>query len=710
VARPVEVAKNSRFILLVTMCIVVAGLYFAREVLIPIALAILLTFLLTPPVAWLEKFKVPRIVATLLVVLIGVGIVGGLGYVVGKQLGATINDVHSYQAQLREKLQSFGRRDGMIQKVEGDLKSMAADGNAAGDGQAVHGVPPANRSFGEDTIAGQNPRPVQPTPESPLPVRAYPAPQTPFAMFRDYASSVFGPLANTALVIVFVIFMLLSREDLRDRLLRLLGHGRMNVTTQALDEASTRISNYLGALAIVNGCYGLCTAVGLWLIGKFLGGGQPFPNVMVWGLLLGVCRFIPYIGIFIGAGIPILLSFAIFPGNTVLLATFILFATLETIVSQFVEPMWYGSSTGMSALAVLVAAVFWAWLWGTIGLLLSTPLTVILVVMGKYVPQLKFLDILLREEAVLSPPQRFYQRLIALDQEEAADLAQEYLNEKQSLEAVYDDVLIPALSSATYDSHHERLSAEQLEFVRQSVRDIVDELAEQWHVSRDLSKEGMGKAQSLLSSAASTLTAAATTVATVASNVASAVTGGGKNDEEARSAKNDRTDAQGVRNFPRLPEGCSVNVLCLPSRDEVDEIVAIMLSQLLQTRGYCVSTPTADMLASEMVEMVERKNIDVIFVSAMPPAAVAHARYLCKRMHARYPDAAMAVGLWTLKGDLERARERISCDASVRIVTNLHDAFAQLDQLAQPAILQNTSRAAAVADAPQVAGHEPALT
>jgi len=709
VARPVEVAKSSRFTLLASICIIVSGLYFAREVLIPIALAILLTFLLTPPVAWLERFKVPRVVATLLVVLTAVGFVGGIGYIVGKQLTSTLNDVHKYQVQFHEQLQRIGREGGFIHRVEANLKSMASDRTSA-DEQIAAGASNAEHTFTGSAAPGAVQPAAPPTPDAPLPVRVYPAPATPFAMVRDYASSVLGPLATAALVLVFVVFMLLSREDLRDRLLRLLGHGRLNLTTQALDEASTRISRYLGALAIVNGCYGLSTALGLWLIGKFFGGGQPFPNVMVWGLLVGVCRFIPYIGIFIGAGIPLILSFALFPGHySVLLATFVLFATLELVVSQFIEPMWYGSSTGMSALAVLVAAVFWTWLWGMIGLLLSTPLTVILVVMGKYVPQLKFLDILLREEAVLTPPLRFYQRLIALDQEEAADLARDYLKEKKSLADVYDDVLIPALSSAMYDSHHQRLSPEQLEFVRQSVREIVDELAEQWAAMDSEPHDAAAKAPTLLSSAASTLSAAASTVANVASNVASAVTGAGKDGvEQSDAAKNDTTDPTRVRNFPRLPTGCEVNVLCLPSRDEVDEIVAIMLSQLLQARGYCVSTPTADMLASEMVAMVERKNIDIICVSAMPPAAVSHARYLCKRLHARYADAAMAVGLWTLKGDLNKARDRISCNSSVRIVTNLHEAAEQMEQLAQFAIVQHSSRAAA-SDS-QVAGDVPVLT
>jgi hypothetical protein len=222
----------------------------------------------------------------------------------------------------------------------------------------------------------------------------------------------------------------------------------------------------------------LVTAGGLWVIGHFLGGGQGFPNVLVWGILVGLFRFVPYVGIWIGASFPLLLSFALFPGNAVFFATLGLFIALEIVVSQFVEPVWYGQSTGMSPLAVLVAAVFWTWLWGPIGLLLSTPLTVCLVVMGKYIPQLQFLDILLGDEPVLPPHVRVYQRLIAGDEEEAIDLARELLDDKP-LDKLYDDVLIPTLALAASDHHRGRLDDARLEFIRQGMRNIVEEMGDE---------------------------------------------------------------------------------------------------------------------------------------------------------------------------------------------------------------------------------------
>ncbi len=236
-------------------------------------------------------------------------------------------------------------------------------------------------------------------------------------------SKVTGPLTTMGLVTVFVIFMLISREELRDRLIRLTGHGRLHMTTQALDEAATRISSYLFAEAVVNFCYGFLVAGGLKLIGHIWGSAEGgFPSVLLWGLLCGLLRFVPYIGVWIAAAFPIVVSFAFFTGDGVFIGTIVLFAALEVVVSQFVEPYWYGSSTGMSPLAVLVSAVFWTWLWGPVGLVLSTPLTVCLVVIGKHVPALQFLDILLGDEPVLDPPTRLYQRMISMDGEEASDL------------------------------------------------------------------------------------------------------------------------------------------------------------------------------------------------------------------------------------------------------------------------------------------------
>ncbi len=707
-ARPPEPVKRSQFTLLASIAIIIAGLYFAREVLIPIALAVLLSFLLAPPVRWLERIKLPRAAATLIVVALTMALLGGAAYFVGRQLYSVGEELPTYESQIRAKFSSFGAHFGFLSRAQHELAAMTTGGptsrpaNADGHPAGSDAHPPQAHPSEADppeahppdgqtgAVDGHSAVPnTAPTPENPWPVRLYPQTATNFAMLREYASTVMSPLATAVLVLVFVIFMIFAREDLRDRIIRLLGHGRLNVTTQALDEASTRISSYLGALAIVNGCYAVVTAVGLWVIGKFFGQGHGFPNVIVWGLLVGLCRFIPYVGIWVGAGIPLLLSFGLFPGNGVLIGVFILFAVLEIVVGQFVEPTWYGASTGMSALAVLVAAVFWAWLWGGIGLLLSTPLTVILVVIGKYVPQLKFLDILLREEAVLTPPYRFYQRLIALDQDEASDLARDYLKEKRSLEMVFDDLLIHALSLAEADHEHDRLDEKGVKFTRQAVRDIIDEVSEQYRAMQgDDPTPPTGeplppKESNLIASAASTMAAAASTVATVASNVANAV-GVGSNSESETVQSHKGHSGEAVKKFlPRLPQGCMVSVICLPARDEADELVAVMLSQLLESRGYCAYVPTPDVLASEMIDLVESKKADVVCVSAMPPAAVAHARYLCKRLHVRFPDLSMVVGLWTFKGDVDRARERIACSSSVRLLTTLTDAQRQIEELAQ---------------------------
>lgn len=646
-ARPVALGgKGSKFIVLASVCIVVGGLYFAREVLIPIALAVLLSFLLTPLVRRLEKWKLPRAAATLIVVAVAVAVLVTIGYVVFHQFVQVVEELPNYRGELHAKWEKLRNHGGVIKKAEQELHNMGATTKpgstqpSAPPDQAIKGSASALASSEGQGAAGQNP----------VPVRVVQPPQSTvegaLATIADYASKFLSPLATAFLVLVFVIFMLLTREDLRDRLIRLIGHGQVNLTTQATDDAGSRISRYLGALAIVNGAYGASVAGGLWAIGHLLGHGHAFPSVLVWGLLVGLFRFVPYIGIWIGAAMPLALSFALYSGNSVFFATVGLFVALEIIVGQFIEPYWYGASTGMSALAVLVAAVFWTWLWGPIGLLLSTPLTVCLVVMGKYVPQLHFLDILLGDEPVLPPHMRLYQRLIASDDEEADELAREVLKDR-TLEKVYDEVLIPALLLAERDFHRERLEESRLQFVHQSVRDMVEELGEEARTKR------------VRDAAADT-----------------------------EQAAKDQPPADGVaRPRPMLAKDCIVNVVCLPAKGESDQIVALMLAQLLELRGYCTFAASTDQLASEMVAMVEEKKAPIVAVSAMPPAAVAHARYLCKRLHARFADIHLIVGVWHAKTDPDRIKQRIACEDSVHLVTLLAQAQDQIDQLAQsPAI------------------------
>jgi predicted PurR-regulated permease PerM len=707
-ARPVQLAKGSKFIVLASVCVVVGALYFAREVLVPLALAILLTFLLAPLVRRLERLGLGRVPATLVVVLLGLGLVGVIGYVVEQQFVQIADELPGYTGQIRHKVQAFlggGGGSGIgsaVKKVEKTFQDVSPGKPTTGPGtqpttqpatqpaEATAATsPPAPDHTGEPTPAPPTSQPavtaVLPyTPDNPLPVRDFPEPPSPVKQAIEYVGIALSPLATAGLVIIFVIFMLITREDLRDRMIRLVGYGRLHVTTQAMDDAASRISRYLLSQALINTCYGVLVAGGLWSIGHLLGHGRSFPSVLLWGLLAGLLRFVPYIGPWIGAAGPLVVAFGFFQGNAVFLACVGWWVLLELIASQVIEPLVYGSSTGMSTLAVLVSAVFWTWLWGPVGLLLSTPLTAVLVVMGKYIPQLQFLDVLLGDEPVLEPPVRVYQRLLAMDQEEAAELVRTELTTKPLLD-VYDQVLLPALSLAEQDRHRGELDDERYDFIHNAMRSMIDELGDlsrqEAHMKAADDAVAMAKGEPVEPGGNGKADAAATSRDAAATAPAGA--------SAASPPGLERPTA-----VARLPQGCTVNIVCLPAHDEADEIANLMLVQLLEEYGYCAFSASQDQLASEMIESIEGHAAHAVVVSALPPAAVSHARYLCKRIHGKFgDDRNMVVGLWTARGDLDKARERITCAGTVRLVTAFRDTLHELHQLVQPAILQAATSA-----------------
>jgi predicted PurR-regulated permease PerM len=710
--------KGSRFVVLASVCIVVAALYLAQEVLIPLALAVLLCFLLAPLVLRLERLRVKRPVAVMIVVIAAAALLLLLGWVVTAQIINLGDRMPEYQGEIVQKVENFKKRFGGGGGFTDKIADVAKKVEEASTRPASQ---PATTQAGTDPSAmpapGDVPRPLKPVGESglesaareiasgppaegytagltkanPLWVVALPAPASPVRTLGSYLGIVLSPLGTAGLVLVFVIFILLQREDLRDRMIRLVGHHDLNVTTTALDDAASRISRYMTAQAIVNGTYGIAVAFGLWLIGYTVG-GSPFPSFVIWGLLCAVLRFIPYIGPWIAAAFPITLAIAVYPGFEVFFWTAGMFVVIELLSNNIMEPFLYGQSTGMSTIAVLVSAVFWTWLWGAVGLLLATPLTVVLVVIGKYVPQMQFLDIMLGDEPVLEPAERVYQRLLAGDQEEATDLVHEYLKEKD-LEQVYDEVLNPALSLAEQDRHRGRLDERRQAFIRQALRDIIEELGDEWRVRLDRTD-----ADAMKAAAAATVAAAKGTPAldtTPPSPAATPVVAGpvGGNGKAATSPAPGGgppavTDAApGRRPATRVPENCTVNVVVLPAHDEADEISGLMLAQLLEFRGYCAFTVSVAKLASEMLEAADQHGAHAVVVSAMPPAAVAHSRYLCKRLHARFPDLKMVVGLWTMKGDLKKAKERVTCEGSVQVTATFAQALEQIAQLAQPVYL-----------------------
>lgn len=609
--------------MLASLAIIVSGLYFAKTVLIPIALAIMLSFLLAPLLIRLQRWGMGRIPALLIVLaLLSIGF-GGLAYIVYRQVDDLAGKVQLYKQNIQEKVawfKGFGR-DGAIDKAMKVITEATTQPAGSATSQPSAAVKPAAPG---ETAAAPQPVPVFITNEKP--------PETPGKKaFEDLYTGIapyIDPLATAGIVIIFVIFMLLTREDLRDRVIRLIGQGRINVTTQAMDEAATRISRYLVAQCIVNGSYGLCIGVGLWLIGLTAGHNNPsFPNWFLWGVLTGLLRFIPYIGPWIGASFPIVLSLAVYHGMTVPLCVVGMFLLIELLSNNLMEPWLYGSSTGVSTVAILVSAIFWTWLWGIPGLLLSTPLTVLIAVTGKYVPQLEFLNILLGDEPALEPKFRLYQRLLADDVEEADDLMREYL-EKQSPVEVYDQVVLPALALAEGDWHRDRLDQAKQASVRQAVRDLVEEVGE-------------------------------------------------------RPRKADETMAS---RYDRC-------ILCLPARDPADEIASMMLTQVLGQHGYCAEYLSSEKLASEYLELVEQKNVQVVIISALPPAAVTHARYLVKRLRGRFPDLKIIVGLWTAVGSLDRAKGRLESAGTSMVVSTLESAVEQVRQTVLPLIVTEKAEA-----------------
>ncbi|HEX8524054.1 MAG TPA: AI-2E family transporter [Tepidisphaeraceae bacterium] len=659
---------NSKFITLASICVVIAALYLASEVLIPLALAVLLTFLMTPLVRRFERARIGRVPSVLTVVTISFVLLGVLGFVVADQLYELAKNLDQYQDNIIAKLEILRPKSGLLdkfstfgQKVKQNLDHPATTQSTTqavtqpAEAVAQHLISETNdaRTITEGTV-GKVPNPAtQPTKENPLPVAIVQPTPSPFERLWGYLGLVLSPLGTAGLVIIFTLFMLLQREDLRDRLIRLVGYGRLNLTTQALDDAAERISRYLLMQAIVNGTYGAAIALGLWIIGLTAGHNDPgFPNAVLWGLLCAVLRFVPYIGPWIAAAFPVLISLAVYRGFGVFGWTISLFVVIELFSNNVMEPVLYGSSTGMSTVAILVAAVFWTWLWGPIGLLMATPLTVCLVVLGKYVPQLRFLDIILGDEPVLAPHERVYQRWLAMDQEEVAELVTGYLGER-SLEEIYDQVLLPALAMAEVDRHKNNLDERRREFIRKSLRELIDELGDE-------------------------------------QQVLFARTGATTSD---RPADVDVKAVVPAARRQRIPNNCTVNVVSLPSHDEADEIVGMMLTQLLNFQGYCAKNVSVTALASEMVEQVKKNEAHIVIVSAMPPAAATHARYLCKRLHMVYPELNMVVGLWTMKGNLQRAKDRITCVATVQVTTALAEAIDQIEQMSKHLTLTPTPAA-----------------
>jgi predicted PurR-regulated permease PerM len=450
---------------LVTGILVLAVLYFARDVFVPFALAGLLAFLLAPLATRLERWKFRKTPAALLVILLCVVGLGSLGWAVLGQVYGLAVELPQYQQNVTDKvgalhLNSAGKLSSTVEMLTNVSKQIASGGTVS----PVPVLPIAPRQKASNRTLSAIPALKS---NVPVTVRIEEPDESVMTMAGRTIVPLIHPLTTIFIVVIFLIFMLLGREDLRDRGLRLAGKGRMHVTTTAIEDASHRVSRYLQMQLVVNLLYGIVVCGSLWLIGV--------PKPFLWGVLTCVLRFVPYIGILIAATGPLLVSIAVSAHWSELIWTVLLFVVLELITGNFVEPLLYGASTGMSALAILIAAIFWTVLWGLPGLLLSTPLTVCLVVMGRQVPQLQFLDVLFGEERIPPPAERFYQRILSSNNHEAKAFLEQILSNKSRAE-VYDSVIIPALTMVEEARYAEEITAIRAEEMLQEIEEISERI------------------------------------------------------------------------------------------------------------------------------------------------------------------------------------------------------------------------------------------
>jgi predicted PurR-regulated permease PerM len=416
------------------LLVAAAVLYLARDVLVPLALAILVSFMLAPVVRRLEHWKLGRVPSTLLAVAVTTAVIGAVGFVGAREALSLAAKLPEYRENIRAKVRAL---------------------------RAPHNIGLGKAAEAIKELEGE----AAPSAAAPLPVTETPA--SPFAAVAEWLGPFVKPVATALAVLLLTVLLLLHRENMRERLIGLIGPRQINITTQALEEASYRVSRYLSTLLLVNASFGIPFGIALHFIG--------IPNALLWGMLGTLLRFIPYIGVWIAVAMPVLLAFGIFDGWTQVVAVLATFLVLELVLVNAVEPWLYGRSAGISPIAVIAAALFWTWLWGPVGLLLAVPLTVCIAVMGRYIPEMGWLNTLLGVEPVLTPEARLYQRLIALDDDEAMALAHEYARE-QGADALYDEVLVPALSLAERDRHAGALDPAHERFVVDTVREIIDEI------------------------------------------------------------------------------------------------------------------------------------------------------------------------------------------------------------------------------------------
>lgn len=584
--------------LAVLAVIIVTALYVGREIFVPVALAILLSFVLAAPVSAFQRLRVPRAIAVVGVVLFAFAIIFALGSLIAAQLNRLAGDLPRYQATIQSKIQSVRGVAGgssTLERAAGMLQDLGKELDKPKSGLSDKSVAPAlGNPFGPRSV-------------TPVPVEVLQPDPGALESLRSLIAPLVSPLATTGIIVIFVIFILIQREDLRNRLIRLAGSHDLQRTTAALDDAASRLSRLFLSQLLINTGFGVLIGAGLWLIG--------IPSPVLWGILGTVLRFVPYIGSVISAAFPLALAVAVDPGWSMLVWTAILFFVVEPLVGQVVEPMVYGRSTGLSPVAVVVSATFWTALWGPIGLILATPLTVCLVVLGRHVERLAFLDVMFGDRPALSPAEIFYQRMLAGDPTEATEKAEEFLKER-SLSSYYDDVAIKGLQLAQADLERDALDQIRLVRIRDTVLEFANDLSDQ------IDREPTGDQP------------------TADAEAAAAV--------ESTAAEPAYPDLAILHKNELLDEWKGEKpVLCIAGRTALDEAAAFMFAQLCNAHGLHTRVEGPEALATANIFRLETEGVVLVCLSYLNSSNPAHIRYAVRRLRRKLPKAQIMVGLWT---------------------------------------------------------------
>ena len=570
-------APQSSSLALLVGVVLISALYFAREVLVPIALAVLLSFVLAPLVRVFRRCYLPRSIAVIFSVLIAFAVILSLGALIVSQVNQLAKDLPQYQSTLRDKIHN--------------LRGAAAGTKTLERASEV--LQDLGKELDKPEVAG-SPTPSLTTQPSTKPITVELKPPDPSALQTIAAliTPLIHPLTTIGIVVIFVIFILMQREDLRNRMISLAGAHDLQRTTAALDDAGERLSRLFLTQLALNAAFGVIIGAGLWLIGV--------PSAPLWGMLAMTLRFVPYIGAIISAVFPLVLASAVGPDWTMVALTAALFVIVEPIIGHVVEPMLIGQSTGLSPVAVVTAAAFWTWLWGPIGLILATPLTMCMVVLGKHVDRLKFLDTMFGDEPVLKPEELTYQRMLAGDPIEVAEQARTFLKQRPLL-SYYEEVLMQALKLAQADADRGLLDDERKQRVRDVVAELVDDLEAHEDPPEKLAVEDSGTT----------------------------------------------TPPRWGKPAPDASDGLHLKkrVLCIPGRDLLGEAFGLLVAQLVSKHGIGARAEQSDALSISRISSLEIQEVELVCLCFVGNTTQAEVRYAVRRLRRKTPKAFVLVAM-----------------------------------------------------------------